>query len=181
MVTDVLVPVVVVLFLTLLMRAAKSARASVDAATGTRVARYSGVFRALGWFFVICGVGVCAIALKVAASITLAVTICVITTAPVSAMWIEFMRIRVSWAETAVVLHSPWRGVRTIQWTDLTDVRFSQAAGWFVLRDRAGEVIRLSMWLGGLTELLQDLRSRAPANLWPQIDDSVSNWKNRSR
>jgi len=97
------------------------------------------------------------------------------------ALLIEFTRIRVSWEETNLVLHSPWRGVRTIRWPELAEVRFSQTAGWFVLRDRTGEVIRLSMWLGGLAELLQDLRSRAPADLWPQIDESVSSWKKRSR
>ncbi|HJZ90535.1 MAG TPA: hypothetical protein VKE40_06650 [Gemmataceae bacterium] len=57
---------------------------------------------------------------------------------------------------------SPWRGWRSIAWDDVRDVSFSNLNGWFVFRDRAGEKIRVHLFVSGVNELLKLVELRVP-------------------
>lgn len=58
---------------------------------------------------------------------------------------------------------SPWRGLRFLAWEDVERVTFSQANAWFVFHGRDGTVIRVHMFVGGLTDLLRLTELRVPA------------------
>jgi hypothetical protein len=174
----------VVLVLTFLMRAGRRATTSVDASTGARVARYPFASRFLAWVLFVIMVGCSAFALTQMSSrrgIVVCALICSSGIAALVPLLLEFTRLRASWTRKQVELNSPWTGKRTLDWSDLAEVRFSQRMNWFVLRARTGTVIRLSGLLGGLTELLNDLREQAAPALVPQVEQAVSEWRKRTR
>ena len=172
------------LILTLLMRAGRRASATVDASSGARIARYPAAARLLAWFLLLAVVAISGFVLTHLPSTRETVIGAIISCAFIAAtasLLLEFTSIRASWTPKQVELSSPWGGKRAIDWSDLTEVRFSQGMNWFVLRGRTWTVVRLSGLLGGLTELLVELRAQASPAMLPQMDEAVSKWQKRSR
>lgn len=167
--------------LSLLQRAGRSSVAGLDPADGARVARYPLATRILAWFLIAGGAALCFVAMKASANAIVGLAICLAILTAVIALLLEFTFARASWTDKWVVLNSPWRSVRRLAWTEIDEVRFSQAAGWFVLRGRSGVVIRLSMYLGGLTELLSELRQQVAPALMPKVDEAIFKCHARSR
>jgi hypothetical protein len=173
-----------VLVLTLLMRAGRRAAATVDVSTGARSARYPTAARFLAWVLLVTTLGLSGFAftkIPTTRGMVIGALICSAAIAAMTCLVLEFTRIRASWTPKQVELSSPWTGKRKLDWSDLTEVQFSQSMNWFVLRGRPGTVVRLSGLLGGLTELLRALREQAPPALLWQIDEAVSAWQKRSR
>src|SRR5262245_18620957 len=50
---------------------------------------------------------------------------------------------------------SPWRGWRSIEWDDVSDVTFSPTSAWFVFLGPDGRKIRVHLFVSGVSELLK--------------------------
>jgi hypothetical protein len=173
-----------VLVLTLLMRAGRRTAAIVDISTGARIARYPFATRLALSLLSSSLVGGSVFALTQVPSAqgkAICGLICFVSVAAAVSLLLEVTRIRASWTMERVELDSPWTGKRMLEWNELTEVQFSKSMNWFVLRGRPGTVVRLSGLLGGLTELLSELREQAAPALLPQIDEAVSTWRMRKR
>jgi len=112
--------------------------------------------------------------------VAIGVCVCVGLTAVALCLLLEFNFVRATWSESRLVFQSPWREVRSIDWYDVTEVRFSRAASCLVIRGRAGARIRLSSLLGGLPDLFQALRANAAPTLGPDIENALFQWRDRA-
>ena len=52
------------------------------------------------------------------------------------------------------------------------------SAGWFVVRGQDGTKVRLGQFLGGTTDLFNEMKERAPG-IALQVDRAVAMWKGR--
>jgi hypothetical protein len=84
----------------------------------------------------------------------------------VSLLLLEAVRVRLVVSDEGVQLDSPWRGQRFIFWKDVSEVRFSQSAHWFILYARDGRKIRASTWLAGVIALVHGFRKHLPKVVW---------------
>jgi hypothetical protein len=57
---------------------------------------------------------------------------------------------------------TPWRRHLRIRWKDITEVRYSAAAQWFVLRGSKGETVRLPIYLSGLGTFAEHVVAHVP-------------------
>ena len=73
--------------------------------------------------------------------------------------WLEY-------DEAGLTSHSPWRRPRTTRWDEIVEVRFVQAAWWFVLRTTTGAKIRIPVAMDGIRQLHAELERRVPAERW---------------
>ncbi|HEX3147037.1 MAG TPA: hypothetical protein VHR66_03085 [Gemmataceae bacterium] len=58
---------------------------------------------------------------------------------------------------------SPWRGSRTIAWTDLQSMSFSLVNAWFEFESEDGDRIRVHSFVAGLNNLLAAVEAQIPA------------------
>lgn len=72
----------------------------------------------------------------------------------------EGFLVRGSYDESAISFSSPWSGRKNEKWEDLESVEFNRLCGWYELKFRSGNVIRLSSYLGGRRHLLVFLQMR---------------------
>ena len=79
-------------------------------------------------------------------------------------MVIEFFLVRIGFDENGIYCYSGWRPKRTIDWTAVESVRFSQSMQWWVLRTKDAGNIRASVFLSGLQEFLTELEKRGIKN-----------------
>jgi hypothetical protein len=164
----------------LMRRSAQGARAARDEATGESIARYTGFVRGVAWTTLVLGVGASAFVVTHQASahdVLVAVLSCGAFLAVAAAMVMEFTRVRAAWSAGEVSFTSPWAGSRRLRWNEVAKVDFSRSASWFVVRDRNGTAIRLSTLLGGLGDLLDELKQRTDPAVQSQVDDAISRWK----
>jgi hypothetical protein len=161
---------------------ARNASASFDGASNTHVARYPLIARAITWLLMIVPVGLWVALLTVTAADQVVVRgcVCLALTAAAVILLREVNVARATWSESRLVFQSPWRKAQSIGWQDVTEVYFSRAASWVVIRGRAGVRIRLSSLLGGLPELFQALRANAAPALGPDIEKAFSQWRSRA-
>jgi hypothetical protein len=75
-------------------------------------------------------------------------------------MAIEFCLVRIGFDENGIYCYSGWRPKRTIDWTAIESVEFSQSMQWWVLRTKGAGKIRVSVLLSGLQEFLDELEKR---------------------
>ncbi len=52
---------------------------------------------------------------------------------------------------------SPWRGARSMRWEDIATVTFSRINKWFVITDRDGKKVRVSIFMRGLPDFADTL------------------------
>jgi hypothetical protein len=162
--------------LSLLQKAARNTQADVSEGTAARVATYPVAVRAVAWGLLILGtVGAVPIAAYNAAhgAVLLGTVIGVAMVVVLVGTVAEFTRVRVEWTETAVSFASPWSAPRRLEWDEIVDVTYSRAAGWFVVRGRSGVKIRLSHLLGGLGDLLEEMRVRGSDDVRRQIERAM--------
>lgn len=79
-------------------------------------------------------------------------------------------RVRVEWTETAVSIASPWAPPRCLPWDQIVEVKYSPSARWFIVRGSDGTRIRLGNLLGGLGELLDEMKRRTSDEVRGQIE-----------
>ncbi len=158
--------------------AARNASASVEGASGTRIARYPVVARGFTWILALVPVGLWVALFKATADqVGIGIMVCLAMSTAALSLLLEFNLARATWSESRIVSHSPWRKERSINWEDVAEVRFSSAANWIVIRDQSSVRIRLPTLFGGLAELLQTLKSNAPQSLGPSIDEATWQWR----
>ena len=161
-------------------RAGAKAPARIDESTGARIATYTPVAKVFAWVIL---VGVVALATLVLTGIersqltTMGILFGAFVAAGV-AMVLEFHRVRAEWTDVELTFTSPWGGTRRLRWTDLKDVQYSHSAGWFVVRGQDGTKVRLGQFLGGTTDLFNEMKERAPG-IALQVDRAVAMWKGR--
>ena len=158
-----------------LVRRARSAPPLVDDLTGTRLARYPAVTQAvvvsLGALLVS---GATLVACKVPVTARVGATWCaVLCGLAAAAMAAEFVCVSLAWTTERITFSSPWRGTRHLRWEEIASVEYSPVAGWFLVKDSRGVVIRPAMMLGGLEEFFQELKRRGHHSLQAPIDHAV--------
>ncbi len=84
----------------------------------------------------------------------------------ISLMLLETFRVRLVISNEGVQLDSPWRGRIFIHWDEVVEVQFSQACLWFILLSTDGRVIRASLYLGRIVELVRAFRLHVPKVRW---------------
>ena len=75
-------------------------------------------------------------------------------------MVIEFFLVRIGFDENGIYCYSGWRPKRTIAWTAVESVKFSESLQWWVLDTKGAGKIRASVFLSGLQEFLAELEKR---------------------
>lgn len=68
-------------------------------------------------------------------------------------------RVRLAFDDEGIGGRTAWRGHRQVRWDAIVEVRWSNAGYWLYLRDRQGEVLRVSAWLQGFPAVVEALRS----------------------
>lgn len=159
--------------------AARNASAAFDAGDGTRIARYPFIARAATWMLMLVPLGLWLALFTVTAAdqVVIGAAVCCCLSVAALILLLEFNLARASWSESGLVFHSSWRKARSIDWKDVTDVRFSTVASWVAVRGSSGVRIRLSSLLVGLADLFEALRIGAPRTLGPSIDEAASQWR----
>jgi hypothetical protein len=76
----------------------------------------------------------------------------------------ETSRYYVRLTPTGIERRSAWGGLRSCDWDDLQEVRYSPLNSWFVFVAVSGEKIRVHTLLAGLNDLFQFVESRVPAD-----------------
>lgn len=71
---------------------------------------------------------------------------------------------------------SVWRGQKELAWSEVSQVSFSPASGWFVLRGRDGTKLRVSHLLQGADVFAKTLESAVPA---ASTTRAVDKWRQR--
>jgi len=168
----------------LLRLVARRARTTTGIESRTHVARYPLIARALTWFLTLIPLGLWAALVAATpdrSQVNIGIIVCGSLTAAVVVLLLEFNYFRLSWSDARITSRSPWRKVRTIDWPDIVEVRFSKAANLILIRDRCGTVVRISTLVAGLSELLQALRYHAAPSLQPSIDEATSQWRRGTR
>ena len=171
------------LLIDFLVRKARRTPPLIDPLTAARVARYPAVNRCVGWaLFGLCAAGAGLLTYKVPQHARLATALCSgALLAAVLAMVLDFTRVSLMWADNIVIFTSPWRGERTLRWEEVVEVKFSGAAGWFVVRTRTGLTIRPAMMLGGLEEFFAELVARGQPSLHSQVEAALRFRAERAR
>lgn len=77
-------------------------------------------------------------------------------------LWLEIFRRRVILGPGGITSHSPWTPLVTIAWGDVQQVTGNPSMQWWVIRDRRGQVIRVSMYSSGVRTLAQRMNETAP-------------------
>jgi hypothetical protein len=168
------------LILKLMQTAARKTSAKVDAATGVRVATYTPVARGLGWMLLLIAVvGIAFILSQIGLQgVTAAGGIaCAAVVALCAAMVLEFTGVRAEWTDSELTFTSPWGGTRQLRWSEVTEIHYSAAAGRFILRGQNGTKVRLGLFMGGITDLLDDLKRRASPPLVAQVEQAMATWR----
>ncbi len=79
-------------------------------------------------------------------------------------MIIEAYFVRIVYADTSITVSSPWRrDTRIILWDEIESVRFNDTLQWYVCQTRTKGKIRLSLYLSGVGEFLDQLDDKLAA------------------
>ena len=73
-------------------------------------------------------------------------------------------RSEIEWSEFEIRSSSLWTGQRSIAWTDVSSVKFSALASWFVLTSNCGMVIRVHSLMGGIPSFVGAVKQFLPEN-----------------
>lgn len=160
------------LLLALLQRSARNTGAARDLRSGTHSAVYPTASRAVARLFLVIGVAIAVVLgmikearqeprVLVAMAFFLVLTTCLV---------IEFTGVRVEWTDAEIGFTSPWASSRRLRWNDIVQVKYAAAARWFIVRGRDGTKIRLSYLLGGLGDLLEEMKRRTSDQVRGQLE-----------
>jgi hypothetical protein len=72
-------------------------------------------------------------------------------------VFLEVFFVRVEFDESFIYPFSPWRGWRSIPWSDVVSCNFSSLNQWHVIRTNAHGTLRVSTFLSGIGSFLERL------------------------
>ncbi len=76
-----------------------------------------------------------------------------------AAMTLEAFIVRMRWDDSGIEVRTPWRGYRKVSWGALRRVDYSQTNRWFRIHTADQGTIYLHDFMGGRSELLQEIRT----------------------
>jgi hypothetical protein len=163
------------LILALLQKSARSTRAEHDLRSGTHVAAYPTAVRAFAWSLLVIGIGVAGVvaAIKAARQEPSMVVVTVLFLVLTAYMVAEFTMVRAEWDDAELNFASPWGSARRLRWTDIVHIEYSASARWFIVRARDGTKIRLHYFLGGLHDLLTEMKQRTSDQVRGQLEQAM--------
>jgi hypothetical protein len=167
-----------------LRAAARKTPAVVDRVTGAHRATYPTVTRVTSWVILVLTFAISTfVASRVQSTRGLLIggTISALIVPIAVAIVMEFTQVRVEWTASGIAARTPWNGPRRLRWEDLVSVRYSKLAGWFVIRDSRGGVVRVSQLLSGVGELLETMEQRVNPSVRGQIDVAVARYERAVR
>lgn len=65
------------------------------------------------------------------------------------ASFAEYFKVRGTYNEEEIDIHTPWTGRKHEKWEDLVSATFSSQMSWYVLTFKSGTKVRISSLLGG--------------------------------
>lgn len=74
------------------------------------------------------------------------------------ALFLEAFFVKIGYDNISVYCYSPWRSSRRIEFSDMEEPIFSNAAQWWVIPTRKNGKVRLHVYITGTKELLQKLQ-----------------------
>lgn len=86
-------------------------------------------------------------------------------------------RVQLGFDDEGIGGRTAFRGLRRVAWRDLVQVTWSNGGYWFRLRDRDGNVLRVSAWLQGHHLAVDKLCQHVPAVVWQR---AVQQWRART-
>ncbi|HEX5052864.1 MAG TPA: hypothetical protein VFZ65_13900 [Planctomycetota bacterium] len=69
-----------------------------------------------------------------------------------------------------------FRGLRQVAWAEVVEVRYSFLGHWFLVRDRAGEKLRVPCFLHGMNAFITALRAKLPQQ---RVAKAIAGYKKR--
>lgn len=73
---------------------------------------------------------------------------------------IEAFFVKISYDDTCITASSPWRGTRNILWEEIESASYNSTLQWYVCHTKNKGDLRLSPYLSGLAEFMNELRGR---------------------
>ena len=149
--------------------------ALLDPTTGKRTARYPTQVRTLGWVVLAIYATGSAYYLTVVdpESRVLMASIAGLAMLLVLYIVLDFQGSSVTWTERSITSVAPWRSPLTIEWRDVSNVRFDEARGTLEIESYTGTKIRLQKLMAGIPALRAELRSRAVTRGSPSVKPSA--------
>jgi hypothetical protein len=72
--------------------------------------------------------------------------------------------------QTGITSRSPWRPRRPVlQWADVVSVRYNPVAGWYALRSRGGDVVRVQEKMSGLGTFAGEVLANVPREAFNDV------------
>ena len=75
-------------------------------------------------------------------------------------MTLEFFGVSVLYDESGIHTHSPWRANRSIAWSEITNVTYSELCQWCLINPINQGSVRCHLFLNGTGSLLRELKNR---------------------
>ncbi len=73
---------------------------------------------------------------------------------------LEYFKVKGTFDENSITFSTPWNGKKVLSWNDFEKVEVSDLAGWYVLKFKSDEKIRLSKILNGYGDVLDLLEKK---------------------
>jgi len=167
----VIIVLVVAIVSAALLRAGRKP-AAFEVTTQSHILKYNGFFSVLGW---LCGV-VPAVGIGVLATIWppkdqgewIAVLGMIAGFGGLGAALINEGRAQIRLSADGIRTMSPWRGAIDISWEMVRHVHYSRSAQWFVIKDKAGQVIRAHNYMVGIDSLLAYFQDQLDSDLYQE-------------
>jgi hypothetical protein len=72
--------------------------------------------------------------------------------------------------QTGITSRIPWRpGRRALRWADVVSVRYNPVVGWYALRSRSGDVVRVSEKMSGLGTFAGEVLANVPREAFNDV------------
>ena len=85
---------------------------------------------------------------------------------------IEATRVQIAVADDGLTRSSPWSGVITVHWRDVTRVGYSTLNGWFLVEGN-GRTIRVSRHLEGIATFTTAVRKNVAGERWASASKAL--------
>jgi len=73
---------------------------------------------------------------------------------------IEVFFVRIGFDNEKIYCYSGWRQNRVVEWNEVESAKFSEISQWWVLKTKKSGKVRVSIYLSGLEDFLEELSKR---------------------